>query len=317
MSFVIPSMYGFTVPTSSTPSFTGLLDSLVNTPLVAYSLRLLTGSYSSYCCRIRRSSDNVVVDVNFYNDGTNRIFSLESTISLVSGDSSATNVGEFVAAAGYTNVDNLGAADSAFIVTWYDQIGFADLKQSTAGSQPRIINTGVIEIKNGKPSIFFDNTVEKFIQTDTFTARTPANTSVYTVHSLEGYSGSYGWIYQAGGSKVVRDAWNAKWRAFNDDGEYAAAPATALGAYGYLFRLTHYLNTDDYCWFNVHGPTRSESRYSDSSSSISFSLNKMWSEASKAKHNISEQIIFETGLMGSADETGLWSDINSYYGITT
>ena len=46
--------------------------------------------------------------------------------------------------------------NSGYVTTWYDQSGNArNATQTTAANQPRIVNVGVIDIKNGKPSIRF------------------------------------------------------------------------------------------------------------------------------------------------------------------
>jgi hypothetical protein len=46
---------------------------------------------------------------------------------------------------------------SGFVTTWYDQSGNGrNATQTTAGSQPRIVNAGVLDIANGKPAIRFN-----------------------------------------------------------------------------------------------------------------------------------------------------------------
>jgi len=45
---------------------------------------------------------------------------------------------------------------SGFVTTWYDQSTNArNVTQTTAGNQPRIVNAGVVELENGKPTIRF------------------------------------------------------------------------------------------------------------------------------------------------------------------
>jgi len=45
-------------------------------------------------------------------------------------------------------------SSSGFVTTWYDQSGNTrNATQTSAGSQPRIVNNGAIETKNGRPTI--------------------------------------------------------------------------------------------------------------------------------------------------------------------
>jgi hypothetical protein len=96
----------------------------------AYSLRLLSTSYAGSAIQVRRSSDNTTQDIGFTG----------------SGDLDTTALKTFV------------GANNGFITIWYDQSGNArDLAQATTGSQPAIINAGVIYRRNGKPTIYHDN----------------------------------------------------------------------------------------------------------------------------------------------------------------
>lgn len=126
----------------------------------AYSLRKLSSSYSGPALQIRRASDNVEVDVSF---DTNGVVSLDSPVTNVTeetsgssqGSTTATNLGEFVADAGYTDADSLGSADSALVQCWYDQSSNSnDATQINASNQPKIYDgtTGMVT-ENGKPII--------------------------------------------------------------------------------------------------------------------------------------------------------------------
>lgn len=82
-----------------------------------YGLERLISTYSGSAIRVRRSSDNTEQDIGFVDN-------VLDTASLAS----------FV------------GAGSGFIRTWYDQSGNADdLIQTTASSQPRIVNAGVFD----------------------------------------------------------------------------------------------------------------------------------------------------------------------------
>lgn len=92
----------------------------------AYSLRKLRTAYSGDAIIVRRSSDNTSQSIGFINNELD-------TTSLLS----------FV------------GSNNGFVTTWYDQSGNGrDLTQTTATDQPRIVNAGVLETLNGKPSIY-------------------------------------------------------------------------------------------------------------------------------------------------------------------
>lgn len=101
--------------------------------LVVYSLKKLISTYSGYCIKVRRSSDNAELDIGFVDNNVD-------TLTLL------TFVG----------------ASSAYIVTWYDQtINGINLTQSTAVNQPLIIASGVLPIV---PSAVFDGVDDYLIQ---------------------------------------------------------------------------------------------------------------------------------------------------------
>lgn len=93
---------------------------------LAYSLRKLRTAYSGACIRVRRSSDNAESDIGF-NAG------VLDTAALLS----------FV------------GAGNGFVTTWYDQQGSNNFTQSTLNNQPRIVNSGSLEVENTMPCIRF------------------------------------------------------------------------------------------------------------------------------------------------------------------
>ena len=127
----------------------------------AFSLRKLRSAYTGACLRIRRTTTTpsvttTTVDLSF---DSNNTISLNSTITYVSGTATtATNLGQFCASIvnGYTNPDGVNTNQNIFVVTWFDQSGNGkNVTQATAGNQPRIVATGVLEVKNSKPAIRF------------------------------------------------------------------------------------------------------------------------------------------------------------------
>jgi len=106
-----------------------LLDSLSVSALGAYSMSTkLRAAYAGAAYRVRRSSDSTEQDIPFSG-------SVVDSASLLS----------FV------------GAGSAFITTWYDQSGNGrNWTQTTAASQPRVVNAGVREVLTAGPAFFCD-----------------------------------------------------------------------------------------------------------------------------------------------------------------
>ncbi|AYN57818.1 tail protein [Arthrobacter phage Eileen] len=102
-------------------------------PLWAWGTRKLVSGYSGALLRVRRSSDSTEQDIG------------------------QTAVGDLDTAALTTFV----GANSAYVSKWYNQgtAGAAgDMAQATTTKQPRIVNVGTVDVKNGKPSAYFDGT---------------------------------------------------------------------------------------------------------------------------------------------------------------
>jgi hypothetical protein len=116
--------------------FAGLLDSFPSSA-AAYSLRNLDKDYLGPLVRVRRSSDNAEQDI--YGD--------------YYGNLDTVGLKNFV-----------GAGNNGFVTVWYDQSGNAkNATQTTAANQPRVVNAGTIDRANGKPSIFYDGTNDRFV----------------------------------------------------------------------------------------------------------------------------------------------------------
>jgi phage-related protein len=108
---------------------TYVFDQLSAVPAVGYGLRLLHSTYAGKCINVRRSSDNTATDIGFVNGALD-------TASLL------TFVG----------------SGSGYVTTWYNQgsVGAtANLTQTTAGYQPRIVNAGALETQNGIAAMNF------------------------------------------------------------------------------------------------------------------------------------------------------------------
>lgn len=111
-----------------------------NTPSVAYSLRRLSDSYSGALIKVRRSSDNALLNIWYTSTWWLDTFSL---LNFASG------------------------SISAFVDTWYDQSwNGLNATQTTTSNQPRIVNAWVLEtITNNKPGInWFDTNWARMLQ---------------------------------------------------------------------------------------------------------------------------------------------------------
>lgn len=93
-----------------------------------FSVRKTNSSYVGNCMKVRRSSDNTMLDIGF--DGTDL-----DTVSLLA----------FV------------GAGNGFVDTWYDQSGNSrNLVQHTTTKQPKIVNSGSLITSGGRAIIVFD-----------------------------------------------------------------------------------------------------------------------------------------------------------------
>lgn len=91
------------------------------TPWSARSIKVVVSGYAGHALRVRRSNDNAEQDIDYVGSSIN---SALDTTAL------ATFVG----------------ANSAFVVTWYDQSGNGNnWTQTTQASQPRIVNAGTYD----------------------------------------------------------------------------------------------------------------------------------------------------------------------------
>jgi hypothetical protein len=105
-----------------------ILDQLGIAAAAAYSLRRVR-SAASLACRVRRSSDNAELNIGF------------------------TASGDLDTAALLAHV----GSGNGFVTTWYDQSGNGrNAAQTTAGSQPQIVNNGVMNMINGRAALVFD-----------------------------------------------------------------------------------------------------------------------------------------------------------------
>lgn len=145
---------------------TPLLLDLYSGSSVAYSLRKLSSTYSGNCIRVRRSSDNAEQNIGF-------VSNVLDTASLL------TFVG----------------ANNGFVTTWYDQSGNnINATQTVASSQPLIVSSGVLNVVNNKPSVYFNN---KFLNMNFSSVN---NQTYFTVTKFNSVGAYLSRVFGPGGS---------------------------------------------------------------------------------------------------------------------
>lgn len=134
MSFIINS-YRF-----AAPAYQFILDDYSDNGVAGYSLRKLKSTYTGFACRVRRTSDNALADVNF--DADNR----------VSGTSTVTGSGII---AGTTLSSWLGSNNGTINIL-YAQTGSQNFNASATAAEPLIWNAGTLVEVNGRTAMYFD-----------------------------------------------------------------------------------------------------------------------------------------------------------------
>ena len=127
----ISALYGGFTPTPA-PSTSFPLDALTEAPTGVYALQRMLSSYQGNCIRVRRSSDDALLDIPFFPNGALDILTL---------------------------LGHVGAGEG-YVETWYDQSGGGnDRVAASNAAQPRIVNAGVIETNpDGDTCLIFDGT---------------------------------------------------------------------------------------------------------------------------------------------------------------
>lgn len=109
--------------------------------------------------KVRRDSDNVEAFVEYDVHGRT---SFDSAIVVTLGSTDAVCLGDFCAAPGYGDPDGLGAADSAWILEYYDNMGNGEHPhQSSFARQPKLVHNGVLRGGSGWASSWNGNTDNK------------------------------------------------------------------------------------------------------------------------------------------------------------
>jgi len=135
---------------------------LLDDPAIAADLtagfatfRMKTG-YAGPIINVRRTVGAVTTIVSVGLGSANSITLNSPVLSVVTGSSSATTLGQFVAATGYANPDGIAANQDGRASAGFEQIGGTQVwTQTTATRQPWIVTAGVLETKNGIAALRF------------------------------------------------------------------------------------------------------------------------------------------------------------------
>lgn len=283
--------HGILARSGSTPAFSFLLDTYSGAA-AAYSLRKLRSAYSGNCIRVRRSSDNTEQNIGFVNN-------VLDTASLL------TFVG----------------AGNGFVTTWYDQSGNGlNSSMSTAISQPRIVNAGVLDVKNVKAGFRFDGSND-YLTRAALTALNSGNTySIFSVSANE-TTGVFGDVINTNnGSSRLNIAVDTR----TTGGFYRIATLTNTGGTGYATNLpaldgstNQRLQTVVVNGFNIagwkNGVAGSTDTYTGIYANNQFDIGAYLGVPRYLNGYIQELVIYPSNQ--TTNRTGIESNINSYYTI--
>ena len=207
-------------------AFVGPLDAYTANLAGAWSVaRRLLGSYSGPLIRIRRTSDSTVQDIGADVDGNLDTAAIATFVS----------------------------SNSAYVTTVYHQNGGSDLVQTTAVSQPRIVNAGTVDMIGSVPAMVFDGT-------DDYMTCDPQNVDRVALYAACRNGASVG-IYMSLYSQPAAATWTGdyarllgrwlpggnRWEVFTESGAYVAG-RTPTGAVNTDYLLEqHYDQSNSMC----------------------------------------------------------------------
>jgi len=275
----------------SAPSASYLLDSYSSEG--GYSMRKIS-STATNCIRVRRSSDNAEQDIGFVSDELD-------TTSLLS----------FV------------GANDGYVTKWYDQSGNGrDAENFTAVTQPRIVNSGVLETKNTKPAIYFNNDWLKHfgqvipLATNPFSYFTVS--SHETANDLGAVFKSYDRAQSGGGQYVVnfndRRANGTNLFIRTSAGDFSTNLSVQRNDSNYKL-LSGFVDGSNNMSAYDNGATGTTNTYSSTYTSNVLMIGDPTTGSSSFQlvGHIGEVIILNTDE--SANRTAIETDINNYYTV--
>ena len=274
----------------SAPSASYLLDSYSSEG--GYSMRKIS-STATNCIRVRRSSDNAEQDIGFVSDELD-------TTSLLS----------FV------------GANDGYVTTWYDQSSNSrDAVSPTAVTQPRIVFGGVLETKNTKPAIYFNDDWLKYsgqvvpLATNPFSYFTVSSHETTNDNSIVFKTKD---IKQSSGGTYIANFHDRRIDKRNllvkTSGNYFANMSIQRNNSDYLL-LSGFVDSSNNISSFDNGDTGSTDTYSGTYTSDAFMIGDATtgSGSSQLVGHIGEVIILNTDE--SANRVAIETDINNYYTV--
>lgn len=255
--------------------FTSILSNPFKDATVAYSLRDL-GLGATNVVRVRRSSDNIEQDFTAaeITDGT-----LEAFCGINNG----------------------------FVSVWYDQKNLSNLNQTSASSQPRIVNNGALIIVNGKPSIDFNINTTTVLNNLLPNSNNQPNSyfSVVKTNQLN--------IQQSIMDGITSDARNLI--AFTSANEFQLFAGSLLASSGVTLNqkiVSSFFNTTDTSLF-TNNVNKISNQDVGNNSINGLKVGNDFNGGQNFKGVIQEIIYYNKDVIGK--RVDIENNINSYYGI--
>lgn len=212
---------------------------------VAYSLRLLSSSYTGPLVRVK-------VGTSFYDvypDAASNKFSLSSKIS-----ASISTYNASVAVASINTLSSIiTGSTNATVAVWYDQSG-SSVNVFSSSTTAKIITSGSINTLNGQPTIYFNGSSSSLVSTATvnYSSQTNAtvNAVVQDVGSIDYISGiistgnNGGWGLNYDPTSTIKGYWidaSGSWGA--NSNENYTVPKIVTGLIGTTTNSSLYINS--------------------------------------------------------------------------
>jgi hypothetical protein len=265
---------------SKSIGFIGILDLYPNAA-IAYSVRKLRASYTGSAIRVRRSSDNAEQNIGFDGSGNLDTTALTSFCSGTDG----------------------------FVTTWYDQSGNGNNQtQTTATSQPRIVNNGVIDTYLSKPAIFFDGSNDFMINSNVSLA---SDFSVFVVQDTPNGDG-----YAILGEQTSNSRFSGISTGANPDilGVSLSTSTSIMNLQNLdtFDGIIQYIRESSNITVNYNGVDASNNPQSNNGS-MNFNQIMKRSSFRYSSNTITELIVYLSNK--STDASNIRQNINTYYGI--
>jgi hypothetical protein len=258
--------------------FKGILDDYPNAA-AAYSIRKLRIAYTGSAIRVRRT-DLTEANIGF----------------LLNGDLDTTALLSFV---------GTGALDNGFVTTWYDQSGNGkNATQTTAINQPQIVSAGSIITNGGKPCLQLDN-VNDSLQT-TLTINRP-----YSIFAqfLQFGNGAIRMLNATDVNSLISSSRSGN--TVYTNGDVVPLAYANINQNVIVSLIQSASSTTKFFYNNIN--IAKVSPASNNWGVLCFGLGIGGSNQEPANGQIKETIVWATEQ--SANNTGIQTNMNSYYGI--